>query len=270
MSTTTATRADSALLAAVDVARDAAESLAPGQVGELVGSTADGERLVTHFFECLDPAYRGWRWAVTVTRVPRSRVVTVCESVLLPGDQSMLAPAWLPWSERLKPGDLGVGDLLPTREDDDRLEQGYTGTGDEDEDRVAIWELGLGRPRVLSAVGRTDASDRWYSGDQGPQAAIAEAAPAFCASCGFFLLLSGSMRQVFGVCANEYSPSDGKVVSVDHGCGAHSEAVVVPATGELTPPVVDENRYDVIVLRPVDHSPGSVDDQEPGEDLGHS
>ena len=32
-----------------------------------------------------------------------------------------------------------------------------------------------------------------------------------------------------------------KVVSVDHGCGAHSEAVVVPATGELSPPVVDED-----------------------------
>jgi hypothetical protein len=273
VTTTTTRRAtpDAVCAAAVDLARAAAEEIAdPGHVGEHGGVTADGERLVTHSFACLSPAYRGWYWAVTVTRVARSRTVTVSEAVLLPGHEALLSPPWLPWSERLKPGDLGVGDLLPTRADDERLEPGYTRTGDEDADAVALWELGLGRPRVLSPIGRDDATDRWYSGDGGPMAAIAEAAPASCATCGFLMLMAGSMRRAFGVCANEFSPSDGRVVSLDHGCGAHSEAAVLPPQVEVTPPLVDELMYDHITLRPAEHSPGSVDDAEPGEDLGHS
>jgi hypothetical protein len=273
VTTTTARRptTDAVLAAAVELARSAAEQLAePGQVGEHLGTQVDGERVLTHLFACEAPAYRGWRWAATVTRVARSKVVTVDEVVLLPGAEAILAPEWLPWSERLKPGDLGVGDLLPTSADDERLEQGYEQTGDEDADRVAVWELGLGRPRVLSPIGRDDAVDRWYSGAHGPLAPIAEAAPARCASCGFLVLMSGSLRQLFGVCANEYSPSDGGVVSMDHGCGAHSEVAVLPGPVEIMPPFVDEIGYEVVPLRPVAHPPGSVDEDQPAEDLGHS
>lgn len=272
--------ADAALNAAVDVARQtAAELAAPKGVGEHLGTHSDGERLVTHDFACLDPAYRGWRWAVTVTRASRSKTVTVAEAVLVPGSDALLAPAWLPWNERLKPGDLGVGDLLVTEEDDDRLEPGYSALATPDEDlpadlddvdRVGIWELGLGRVRVLSALGRDEAADRWYSGDNGPNAPIALAAPAKCTTCGFFLPLAGSMRQAFGVCANEYSPDDGKVVSGDHGCGAHSEVAVLPGPIEITPRAADEIDYDVIALHPIAHAPGSVDDSAPAEDLGHS
>jgi hypothetical protein len=276
---------DAVLLGAVDVARAAAEeTAAPGQVGEHLGADAEGERLVTHRFACLDRAYQGWHWAVTVARVPRGRSVTVCDSVLLPGTEALLAKAWVPWSQRLAPGDLGVGDLLPTDADDDRLEPGYTATGagtrdddvdtvDDDTDRVALWELGLGRPRVLSPLGRDDAVDRWYSGDSGPTAPVAEAAPAQCATCGFVTPLAGSLRRVFGVCANAYSPSDGRVVSYDHGCGAHSEIAVLPAPVDITPPLVDELGYDVIAVRPAAHPPGSVDDAtDTGEteELGHS
>jgi hypothetical protein len=271
---------DAVLAAAEQIARDAAVALAgAAQVGEHLGVHSDGERLVTHDFACLDQAYRGWRWAVTLTRASRSKVVTVDEAVLLPGPDSLLAPAWVPWSERLKPGDLGVGDLLVTEEDDDRLEPGYAGAvalGERVEevadeiDRVAIWELGLGRARVLSPIGRDDATDRWYSGERGPMAPIALAAPAKCSTCGFFLPLAGSMRRVFGVCANEFSPGDGTVVSTDHGCGAHSEVAVLPGPIEVTPPVVDEMDYDVIALHPIEHAPGSVDDEAPAEDLGHS
>ncbi|MSY51566.1 MAG: DUF3027 domain-containing protein, partial [Actinobacteria bacterium] len=34
-------------------------------------------------------------------------------------------------------------------------------------------------------------------------------------------------RSAFGVCGNEYAPDDARVVSVDHGCGAHSQALVL-------------------------------------------
>ena len=58
---------------------------------------------------------------MTVTRAPRSKVVTVSETVLLPGPEALLAPDWVPWQDRLRPGDLGVGDLLPAPPDDERL-----------------------------------------------------------------------------------------------------------------------------------------------------
>src|SRR5262249_59499888 len=81
--------------------------------GEHVGMDAEADRVVTHLFACLDPAYRGWRWAVTLTRAARAKAATVSESVLLPGPESILAPEWVPWRERLRPGGLGGGDLLP-------------------------------------------------------------------------------------------------------------------------------------------------------------
>ena len=262
------TTVDSVGAAAVEEARAAAAEVEPGLIGEHLGAVADDERLTTHLFATLDPAYRGWHWAVTVARVPRSKAVTVDDIVLLPGDDAMLAPAWVPWSERLRPGDLGVGDLLPTQEDDPRLSPSYTDVGDDDMRGVAF-ELGLGRRRVLSYDGRVDAVERWYDGEPGPEAPIARAAPAACATCGFYLPLAGALRQAFGVCANEYAPDDGKAVSVDHGCGAHSEAVVMPAPPSSAPPLVDEFRID-LVGGPLGHEPGSVADADAAEPFGHS
>jgi hypothetical protein len=276
---------------AVDLARASLlEVTEPAHVGEYLGVAAEGDRVVTHSFASRDPAYVGWRWAVTLARAPRAKVATVCESVLLPAAEALLAPEWVPWNERLRPGDLGVGDLLPSAEDDDRLEPGFTATGqldaaagdgpdgaglDPGAEAAVAWEVGLGRPRVISSLGRDDAVDRWYSGDRGPTAPIAESAPAQCATCGFFLLMAGAMRRVFGVCANEYSPDDGRVVSIDHGCGAHSEAAVLSSTLGAGDPVLDEIGYDVLSVRSPSsvRSPGSVDDAEdadPAEDLGHS
>ena len=267
MSTTTPPLDDVAA-AAVDLARAAADEEAPGLVGDHLGVEADEERLATHLFASLDPAYRGWRWAVTIVRAPRAKAVTVDEVVLLPGEDALLPPEWVPWSERLRPGDLGVGDLLPTRADDPRLATTFFATDDEDERDVAF-ELGLGRARVLSIEGRTDAVERWYAGDRGPEAAIARSAPAACATCGFFVPLAGAMRQAFGACANELAPDDGQVVSVDHGCGAHSEAIVVPSSPAPPPPLIDEFRIDV-VGGPLGHEPGSVSDGDGSEPFGHS
>ena len=107
---------DQACAEAVDLARAAVnDAVGAGLVGEHLDAQAEGERVVTHLFACEDPGYSGWRWAVTVARAPRSRVVTVDETVLLPGPAALLAPPWVPWQDRLQPGDLGVGDLLPAR-----------------------------------------------------------------------------------------------------------------------------------------------------------
>jgi hypothetical protein len=265
---TTTSQADAVLADAVDIARAAAQEEAPGLVGDHLGVDAQDERMVTHRFATLDPAYRGWHWAVTLVRAPRMRVATVDEVVLLPGDDALLAPPWVPWSERLRPGDLGVGDLLPTSADDRRLATAFLATDDEGEQETAF-ELGLGRARVLSFDGRVDAVERWYAGDRGPEAPIARSAPATCATCGFFVPLAGALRQAFGACANEYAPDDGHVVSVDHGCGGHSEAVVVPASPPPAPPLVDEFGIDV-VGGPLGHEPGSVSEADSAELFGHS
>jgi hypothetical protein len=291
---------------AVDLARGAAEeAAAPGVVGEHVGLVSEGDRVVTHFFECRELGYRGWRWAVTVARASRAKVVTLDEVVLLPGPDAVLAPEWVPWSERLRPGDMGPGDLLPTDAEDLRLEPGYTGEDApppnsavseemaelvEAEDvevtegpsrnlpaapsRGSIAsvadELGMRRARVLSRYGLHTAADRWEEA-YGAKTPMAQAAPAACLSCGFLMPIGGSLGQAFGVCANEFSPADGRVVSLTYGCGGHSEAAVMPKTPRPAPPVIDETRVDPFPLRPSPDS-GSVPpapDEESAE-LGHS
>ena len=318
---------DQACAEAVDQARTAAEEVAgAGQVGPHVGMQVEADRIVTHLFDCLSPGYVGWRWAVTVTRAARSKVVTVNESVLLPGPDSLLAPAWVPWTERVRPGDLKPGDLMPARSDDERLVPFVAISGEAgllDWDESDAWSLGAGtgaagvtaaidagaeadagveaepeagaeagpgteaaaaepgaqppaatagqgrraarrpgrggarpvraiRPaRVLSAIGRDEAALRWYTGASGPDSPLAVAAPAHCQTCGFMVRLGGPLGRVFGVCANEFAPDDGKVVSMDHGCGAHSDgAVAADGVAAGIEPTVDELGFDMLNAGP--------------------
>lgn len=197
-------------------------------VGEYLTVDFDTEgRMASYLFEAFLPGYKGWRWVVTAVKLDKASDPTICDVVLLPGPDSLLAPAWIPYIERIQPGDIGVGDIVPSSPDDTRLVPGFAALpGEEDLDAVQIWELGLGRARVMSIEGRDQASKRWYTGDRGPDSPIAKAAPKPCVSCGFFIPIAGSLRGSFGVCANAISPEDGRVVSVDHGCGAHSEATL--------------------------------------------
>ncbi|WP_406209168.1 DUF3027 domain-containing protein [Streptomyces decoyicus] len=289
---------------AVDLAREAAEEAAlPGMVGEHIDAVADGDRVVTHLFACNETGYRGWRWAVTVARASRAKLVTLDETVLLPGPDALLAPEWVPWSERLRPGDMGPGDLLPTEADDLRLEPGFTGedapppnspvaegmaadVADSEEADVVpgspaiqpapergsiaavAEELGMRRARVLSRYGLHTAADRWEEA-YGAKTPMAQAAPATCVSCGFLTPLPGSLGQAFGVCANEFAPADGRVVSLAYGCGAHSEAAVMPKPPRPAAPVVDETVVEPLSLRP-ERDGGSVEETGPAEELGHS
>ncbi|CAO0837175.1 hypothetical protein SMICM17S_05900 [Streptomyces microflavus] len=88
-------------------------------------------------------------------------------------------------------------------------------------------ELGTRRARVLSRYGLYEAADRWDEAF-GPKTPMAQAAPATCVSCAFLIPMAGSLKQAFGVCANEFGPADGHVVSLAYGCGGHSEAAVMP------------------------------------------
>ncbi|MSO26246.1 MAG: DUF3027 domain-containing protein [Candidatus Nanopelagicaceae bacterium] len=196
-------------------------------VGELYSIDSDEERVATYLFQAKLPGYNGWLWAVTAAKVDEASAATICDVVLLPGAKALLAPNWVPYSQRIQPGDIGVGDIVPTAPDDERLTPSYASLPEDEELEVSqLFEFGLGRARVLSVVGRDAASKRWYEGDRGPRAAIAKAAPKPCSSCGFFIPIAGSLRGAFGVCSNAISPEDARVVSFDHGCGAHSEALI--------------------------------------------
>jgi hypothetical protein len=250
---------DAVLAAAVEQARAAAVESAGSAdlVGEHLGSTPETAAPVaidvpvdalgsarTHTFETRLPGYVGWHWAVTLAWAPGDDDVTVDEVVLLPGEQALLAPAWVPWHERLRPGDLSVGDVLPATEDDPRLVPTYAAgddAADDPEGRVVAQEIGLGRERVMSRAGRSEAASRWSAGDFGPRAAMARQAPGPCATCGFWLPLAGSLRARVGACGNGFSPADGHVVTADYGCGAHSQMTLL-ARDDVE--VVTSARYD--------------------------
>jgi len=235
-------KADQACLDAVDLAREAAvETAGFVGVGEHLGAVAEGDRVMTHVFASTHPGYAGWHWSVTVARASRAKVVTVDEVVLLPGDGSLLAPRWVPWAERVGPGDVTAGLLMASPVDDERLEPGYTGgesaasadPAEEELARIVVAELGLGRERVLTRTGRDDATARWLVGPPGPDNNLTRQAPGVCETCGFFTRLTGELGVLFGACTNGFSASDGQVVSVDHGCGAHSSVVEEEHVEEL-------------------------------------
>ncbi|MCD4850448.1 DUF3027 domain-containing protein [Arthrobacter sp. AK01] len=97
---------DAFLAAAVDTAREAVEGIAnPGEVGPHLGAKSEGDRVVTHLFESRLAGYGGWQWYAVVTRNSRSKIVTVSELGLLPSEDSILAPEWVPWAKRVRPED---------------------------------------------------------------------------------------------------------------------------------------------------------------------
>lgn len=260
--------ADAVLAGAVELAREAALATADGAVGEHLGAVAEGDLLVMHRFASTLPGYVGWYWAVSLVRAPDADFATVADVVQLPGAEALLAPAWVPWQERLRPGDLNPGDLLPPDPDDIRLVPAYVLSDDPRVEAVAF-ELGMGRERVMSRDGRLDAAERWLDGDFGPDTPMARQAPARCGTCGFYLPLAGSLQAGFGACGNEIASADGRVVSAEYGCGAHSQVKVKVVL--LSEPIGDvyDDGDDVtfVVNESADASFAAVpgDEQEPDQ-----
>ncbi len=260
--------ADAVLVAAVEVARVAAQEVGGSAVGDHLGAVAEGPGndgpVVAHSFATTDPAYVGWRWVVSLARADGSDVATVDEVVLLPGGDALLAPGWLPWSDRVQPADLSPGDLLPTRADDPRLVPAYADVDGPDAalaDAVSL-ELGLGRVRVLSLEGRLDTAERWWDGEAGPDTPMAKQAPGQCVDCGFLVPLAGGLRQAFGVCANALAPDDGRVVALAHGCGAHSETVVDAPHAATAGLVVEDDEFELV---PTSSAPPATGDAPTGD-----
>ncbi|MEV1134429.1 DUF3027 domain-containing protein [Rhodococcus coprophilus] len=236
----------SLLAGAVDVARSALVELGEGGIGAYLGVTFENENAATHRFTAELPGYRGWQWAVVVAAVPGADHVTLSELVLLPGPDSLVAPAWVPWNERIRPGDLGPGDLLAPLPGDPRLVPGYVQSGDPEVDETAL-EIGLGRKQVMSFEGRLEDAQRWYESDYGPNSEMAKAAPSTCGLCGFYLPLGGSLRAAFGVCGNEFA-ADGHVVHAEYGCGAHSDTTLPTGAGSPQYSAYDDAAVEIVEI----------------------
>lgn len=118
-----------------------------------------------------------------------------------------------------------------------------------------VEEFALSRRHVLSPKGRAQVAKRWYEGPRGPKAMSTKTADGnLCSTCGFFVPLKGELNRMFGVCANKWSPDDGRVVSLDHGCGEHSE-IEPPEPSHLwvqSKPAYDDFHIDVIAQKPRD------------------
>lgn len=235
---------EAVLMGAVDLARAAIVEHSGDTVGEYLGATFDDSTAATHRFLANQPGYQGWQWAVVVAAHPGADHATISEVVLVPGPTALLAPTWVPWQERLRPGDLGPGDLLAAPTEDPRLVPGFAATGDPAIDDVAC-ELGLGRRRLLSQLGRLDAAQRWHDGEYGPGSAMARSTRRVCRDCGFYLPVSGALGLMFGVCANELS-ADGHVVDAEYGCGAHSDTPAPAGTGSPLFDPYDDGVLDVV------------------------
>lgn len=333
-----------------DIARAVAMDVAdePEQVGDVVNAIELGDN-VTDFRLAADVrGYEGWQWSVTLYHDAEVGTWTVNESSLVPTDDALVPPAWVPWKDRLEPTDLAPTDSIGTDPDDPRLEGGFrktepvagatagedgtsaetaeqgetsTETAEQAEpaEPVAektqdsaenaenaesadssesaestevtestetavtqetavteateetaeaakaeaqaqqtdeiVEEFALSRRHVLSPKGRAQVAKRWYEGPRGPKALSTKTADGnLCSTCGFFVPLKGELNLMFGVCANKWSPDDGRVVSVDHGCGEHSE-IEPPEPSRLwvqSKPAYDDFHIDVIAQKPRD------------------
>jgi Protein of unknown function (DUF3027) len=229
---------------AVEQARAAIVEHSGDTVGEYIGVGFEDANAATHRFLADLPGYCGWQWAVVVAAHPGADHATVSEVVLVPGPTALLAPRWMPWQERIRPGDLGPGDLLAPPRDDPRLVPGHMGTGDPAIDDTAV-ELGLGRRQVLGEAGRAEAAQRWHDGEYGPQSPMARSTRRVCRDCAFYLPLAGALGRMFGVCANEVS-ADGHVVDAEYGCGAHSDTSAPPGIGTPRYEPYDDGLLDLL------------------------
>jgi hypothetical protein len=79
----------------------AVEASSRNAVGFFIESVEEDEGVVTYLFEGKLKGYVGWRWSVSVYQPADGEAATISEVLLVPGPESLVAPDWVPWSERL-------------------------------------------------------------------------------------------------------------------------------------------------------------------------
>ena len=238
-------------MAAVDPARAALlEEVDAADVGDHLGAVVEGERLATHLFACTRRGYAGWRWSVTVARAPRQKTGHRRRGRAAPrrrGDRRPAVgalprahPARRPLARR-----PAARRPTTTRGWSRRTPSATTRSTPTRRPRSAA------SPRSSASAGSAPCRSRAASsppsaGTTAPAAPSPRSPrppPRRCRSCGFLVRIAGPMADSFGVCANGDANDDGRVVSFDHGCGAHSE---VRLARKHEPPPLPEPVHDTL------------------------
>lgn len=85
----------------LELAIAALDEVAPkGAVGEVQDAFAEGDQVLAIRHASTLGGYPDWSWTVLLSRGLEGGP-TVLEVALLPGEGSLLAPAWVPWADRL-------------------------------------------------------------------------------------------------------------------------------------------------------------------------
>lgn len=220
------------------IARSAAQEMGEGNVGAHIGVECLDEEVAIHRFAADVPGYRGWEWNVVVAVAQGSTYVTVNEVSLMPGRDALRAPRWVPYAERVQPGDLTPGGQLPPEEGDPRLTdagEGISFSG------VRSTRGKAKKGKDITRRGLNETLARWRKGAYGPTSEFAEKAALSCTTCAFYLPLDPEVSDSFGVCANEYS-ADGHVVNASFGCGAHSDTPPMETLGQRAASPFDDEK----------------------------
>ena len=125
-----------------EFARQAAKASAPANtVGLFVELIDEGDEVYTYLFESKQKGYVGWRWSVTV--FDGLDEPSVSEVVLMPGPDSLVAPKWVPWSERLADWKALQAELERQAAEEAALaaEEGEDGDDEDDEDSDDIVDV---------------------------------------------------------------------------------------------------------------------------------
>lgn len=124
---------DAFLAADVATAREAIRSIAgDAEIGAHLGARSEGVRCVTHLFESKKQGYGGWVWFASLARVSRGKDSTVNEVGMLPTDDSVLAPPWVPWAERVRPEDQEAAAAAEAAAE--QMRTGHAGAGAADDE----------------------------------------------------------------------------------------------------------------------------------------
>ena len=177
-------------------------------------------------------AYHGWRWA----RQRRARAARQGRDRLR--DQPASRAPTRCSSPRVAPVCRPAGARRPRRRRRPAVPRrrpatwaGFEATGDEDVDQMAVLRA---RSRPASGAVRRGPRgrprSRWYDGDDGPTSDVPAKAHGPVLDVRV-LPADGrrAARRSSGSAPTSGRPSDGQVVSLDHGCGAHSETDADPA-----------------------------------------
>ena len=96
------------------LAEKAAKETAPANgVGKFLGTTTEDKDTTNYRFESKLTGYVGWEWNVVIFQSKKADSATVSEVVLLPGKESIVAPNWVPWSERRAELEKNKAEELP-------------------------------------------------------------------------------------------------------------------------------------------------------------